>query len=326
MIIPLFISAIWALGGVSADCASETNNFTCNQLNYCIWNFSASKSNPPPCRQRCSVYRDSWSCLQNSECMYNKTYSGYEACLEYNALLCEQIDSKDICVQGRNQGDNSPFTECAYINGRCQTVCETITNEDRCRRSTPNCKWYNNQCWNASQPYPFSINRTCDEMNSYTHAFSQTTFNDQVYSSYVTRILSTRWCSLQIGCGRGDYGNCIHICLASMYYFFACNTNADFCQWNYRLDKCDISQGNTSCDYTNRKISIRSRQTIPLSSSRFPEPKRDDCPVIMACSDERFDKYLSILSFTVAFGTNITLTSNESISFSSPNAGLMQRS
>eukprot|EP00759_Apiculatamorpha_spiralis_P006089 PhF_6_TR13591/c1_g2_i7/m.21747 len=274
MIIPLFILAIWALGGVSADCASETNNFTCNQLNYCIWNFSASKSNPPPCRQRCSVYRDSWSCLQNSECMYNKTYSGYEACLEYNALLCEQIDSKDICVQGRNQGDNSPFTECAYINGRCQTVCETITNEDRCRRSTPNCKWYNNQCWNASQPYPFSINRTCDEMNSYIHAFSQRTWKDLDFQW----LMSKRWCSLQKGCAN-NYGYCYQVCL-TLDDSSSCNSN-ELCQWNYRLRKCLISQGNTSCEYNNTYLHASDGGYIGLSSF----DKRDDCAVTIKCDD-----------------------------------------
>eukprot|EP00759_Apiculatamorpha_spiralis_P000991 PhF_6_TR10387/c1_g3_i3/m.16211 len=150
-------------------------------------------------------------------------------------------------------------------------------------------------------------------MDSYIKDFSERAWNGDFMSS-----LSQRWCPLQKGCA-ARYSECVHICL-SLFDPSSCNSNTDLCQWNYLQQQCDISQGNTSCEYTDTYRRIWNRESIRLSSFA----KRDDCPVIMY-GDSWNCNYLSILSLTAGIGSNVTLASNESISFSSPNAGLMQR-
>eukprot|EP00759_Apiculatamorpha_spiralis_P006084 PhF_6_TR13591/c1_g1_i3/m.21741 len=104
MIIPLFILAIWALGGVSADCASQSTRTDCNDQGSCIWNSSSSKSDPP-CRKRCFEYTDNTTCLNHTECFWNKTYDVNSVCLECNVRLCEQVDDRDwyVCLRDRDQ-------------------------------------------------------------------------------------------------------------------------------------------------------------------------------------------------------------------------------
>eukprot|EP00759_Apiculatamorpha_spiralis_P000987 PhF_6_TR10387/c1_g3_i11/m.16222 len=150
-------------------------------------------------------------------------------------------------------------------------------------------------------------------MDSYIKDFSERAWNGDFMSS-----LSQRWCPLQKGCA-ARYSECVHICL-SLFDPSSCNSNTDLCQWNYLQQQCVISQNDTSCEYTDTYRRIWNRESIRLSSFA----KRDDCPVIMY-GDSWNCNYLSILSLTAGIGSNATLASNESISFSSSLAGLMQR-